>query len=559
MPVSLHASLLARLDRLGEARRVAEVASVIGREFDSALLGAALERERECLAPMLERLVESRVLQRRGGPGGEIYRFSHALIQDAALGMLPRERYRALHARVAAIIEERFPASAAAQPQVIAHHRTEAMQPEQAAGWWQRGAQQAMRRGAMEEALVQLRRGIALLQALPEDPAHAQAELDMQLLAGSALLSLRGHSALETGQAYDRARHLAERLPGQPQLRNAMHGQWSHAWMRGHIGLALERAEALLGQAQARESHGGLAIAWSAMGHSQFILGRFPEALESLERGLEYEAKTERDRRYGLALQATVISTRCYSAWARTFMGRLAEARRDLLATLAAAETAAFPFAVANAHYALGRYDYDTGADEACLARLRTTVALCEEHGIEYLAMAAKAIIGLLLGRHGDHAGGLALVREAVAWNRAAEALTFVPNYLGMEAKLTARAGDPWGALDGMSEAFAMMAESGARWESSVLLRQHGEILGRAGRAEAAEAHLRAAVATAEAQQATLFRLHAAIPLAALLARTGRGEAARATLDAALAPLAVAEEPVVLRARAALAVLQPLP
>ena len=207
VPVSLHASLLARLDRLGEARQVAEVASVIGREFDAALLGPVLDREADELAPMLERLVESRVLQRRGGAGGETYRFSHALIQDAALGMLPRERYRSLHARVADIIEARFPESAAAQPQVIAHHRTEAMQPEQAVAWWQRGAQQAMRRGAMEEALVQLRRGIALLQALPESPAHAQAELDMQLLAGNALLSLRGHSALETGQAYDRARH----------------------------------------------------------------------------------------------------------------------------------------------------------------------------------------------------------------------------------------------------------------------------------------------------------------------------------------------------------------
>ncbi|TDH62732.1 hypothetical protein E2C06_10025 [Dankookia rubra] len=559
VPVSLHASLLARLDRLGEARQVAEVASVLGREFDAALLAPVLDREAGILAPMLERLVESRVLQQRGEAGGKTYRFSHVLLQDAALSMLPRERYRSLHARVADIIEERFPASAAARPQVVAHHRTEAMQPEQAVAWWQRGAQQAMRRGAMEEALVQLRRGIALLQALPECPAHAQAELDMQLLAGAALLSLRGHSALETGQAYDRARHLAETLPGQPQLRNAMHGQWSHAWMRGHMGLALQRAEALLAQARARESHGGLAIAWSAIGHSQFILGRFPEALESLERGLDHDARTERDRRYGLALQATVISTRCYAAWARSFMGRLEEARRELLATLEAAEAATFPFALANAHYALGRYDYDTGAAEACIARLRTTLALCDEHGIEYLAMAAKAIIGLLLGRRGDHAGGLALIREAVAWNRATEALTFVPNYLGMEAELMARAGDTGSALQRMAEVFALMAESGAQWEKSVLLRQHGEILGRAGRPDAAEAALRDAVATAEAQQAALFRLHAAIPLAALLGRTGRAEAGRTTLDAALAPLAGAAAPVVLRARATLEALQLLP
>ena len=484
-----------------------------------------------------------------GGASGDTYRFRHALIQDAALGMMPRERYRALHARVADIVETRFPESAAARPQVIAHHRTEAMQPELAVAWWQRGAQQAMQRGAMEEALVQLRRGIALLQALPESEAHARAELDMQLLAGNALLSLHGHSALETGQAYDRARFLAERLPGQPQLRNAMHGQWSHAWMRGQMDLALERAEALLAHGRERESVGGLAIAWSAMGHSQFLLGRFGVALESLQRGLDYDARTERDRRYGMAAQATVISTRCYSAWARAFMGRLEEAGRDLVATLAAAEAATFPFAIANAQYALGRYHYDRGADEDCIDRMRMTVALCEEHEIEYLAMAAKPIIGLLLGRRGDLAGGLTLVREGVAWNRATEALAFVPNYLAMEAELLARAGDIDGALRRMAEGFPLMEETNAKWEQATLLRQRGEILRLAGRTAEAEADLRAAVATATAQRAALFGLHASIALAELLVETGRADAARAALDAALAPFAAETAPVVLRAR----------
>ena len=122
-----------------------------------------------------------------------------------------------------------------------------------------------------------------------------------------------------------------------------------------------------------------------------------------------------------------------------------------------------------------------------------------------------------------------------------------------------ARACDCVGALQRMMDAFALMAESGAQWEKSVLLRQHGEILDRAGRTEAAEAELRTAVATAAAQQAGLFRLHAAIALAALLARTGRGAEARATLELALAPMAAEAEPIVLRAGAALEALQPLP
>ncbi|NOG72045.1 AAA family ATPase [Roseicella sp. DB1501] len=551
VPVSLHASLLARLDRLGEARQVAEVASVIGREFDAALLAALLDRPAEALAPMLARLVESRVLQRH--PGGLRYRFRHALIQDAALGMLPRERYRSLHARVADIIERDFPASAAAQPQVIAHHRTEATQSALAVGWWLRGAQQALQRAAMEEALVQLRRGIALLRTLPEAEAHDRAELEMQLLAGNALLSLRGHSALETGEAYDRARQLAERLPGQPQLRNAMHGQWSHSWMRGRMDQAAERAEALLAQAAVRGSGAALATAHSAMGHTHFLRGRFATAIASLDEALAQDARTAGERSAGLAAQATVISTRCYAAWARAITGRLPEVRRDLAATLAAAEASGFPFAIAYGHYAIGRFDYDRGDEEACITRLRGAIALCEEHEVRYLDMAAKAIVGLLLGRRGEVEEGLALVRECIAWNRSMQAMTFVPSFLGMEAELMSITGDTGGALARMETGFGLLAESGAVWEEAVLLRQRGEIRRMAGQPAEAEADLRAALRVAAAQGARLFGLHAAQPLAELLAATGRAAEARSILLEALAPFAGETEPVVRRARTLLA------
>ncbi|WP_207191612.1 adenylate/guanylate cyclase domain-containing protein [Paracraurococcus ruber] len=549
VPVSLHASLLARLDRLGEARPVAEVASVIGREFDADLLALVMEREEDGLAPALERLVEFRLLQRQGGT----FRFRHALIQDAALSLLPRERYRTLHARVGDILEARFPEVAQAQPQVIAHHRAEAMQPEAAVAWWLRGAQQATARGAMEEALVPLRRGIALLQSLPESEAHARAELDMQLLAGNALLSLRGHSALETGQAYDRARALSESLPDRPQLRNAMHGQWSHAWMRGRIAQSLDRAGELLAVAQQRGSTGALSVAHGSLGHSLFVQGRFAEAVGHLELSLEHEDRSDRDRRYALSALVASLSTRCYWVWARAFMGRLEEVRRDLAAMTEAASASRVPFTTAYARYAVGRYDYDRGATDAAIAGLRATIAFCEEHEIQYLDSASKAIVGLLEGRRGDIAGGLALVRDAIAWNRGMEAMTYVPSYLGMEAELLALAGDPAAGLAKLEEAFALLGESGALWEQATLLRQRGEIHRQAGQEAAAEADLRAAVAAAEAQGALLFRLHAAQSLARLLAATGRTAEGCAALDTALRPFRAEAEPCVLQARALLA------
>jgi predicted ATPase len=207
------------------------------------------------------------------------------------------------------------------------------------------------------------------------------------------------------------------------------------------------------------------------------------------------------------------------------------------------------PFAIANAMYAIGRYDYDRGADEACIRRLRETIVLCEVHEVRYLDMASKAIVGLLTGRQGDIVGGLALVRECITWNRATEALTFVPNYLGMEAELLARGGEVTRGLACMQEAFDLMTESGSAWEQAGLLRQRGEILRLASRNDEAEADLRAAVTVAEAQEATLFRLRATMPLAELLAATGRSAEGYDMLAAALRPFAQEAEPVILQAR----------
>lgn len=323
--------------------------------------------------------------------------------------------------------------------------------------------------------------------------------------------------------------------------------------MRGRIALSMERAQTLLEAARSRDSGAALSVAYGSLGHSQFVLGRFPEALASLELALTHEDQTERDRRYAVAAQAMAISTRCYVVWARAFTGRLEEARRGLATMEEAAQRSRIPFAIANARYAFGRYDYDRGAEESCIARLRETIALCEEHEISYLDMASKAITGLLTGRRGDIAGGLALVRECVAWNRSVEAMTYVPGYLGMEAELMALGGDAEGGIVRLAEAFELLAESGAIWEKATLLRQRGEIQWRAGGLAEAEADLRAAVGLAEAQGAALFRLHAAMPLARLLATTGRTAEGRAALAAALAPFAAESEPVVLRARALLA------
>jgi class 3 adenylate cyclase len=543
VPPSLQASLLARLERVGGARRVAEAAAIIGREFEPALLASILGEDLQALGLQLDRLAAADLLQRQGA---DRFRFRHVLLQRAAVGLMPRDRYRSLHAQVAAALEG---GPGLATPQRIAQHWTEAGHWREALDWWLRGGDQAMARSAPAEALAQLRRARACLREEPEGEARLQAELDLELRMGDALLVLHGHGAEETGLAYDRARALSERLPGHPALLTAMHGQWSHAWMRGLIALSLERAEALLHVAEEAGSASGLIIAHSALAHSQLFLGRFRAAAESAVRSLAQHDPADRTRRHNLALQTTVISTRCYGAWARMFLGRTAGLREELALTLQAAERAGVPFAIANAGYALGLFDAVHGAEAAALARLRATERLCAEQEIGFLTLTAGAMAALLEGRLGDPAAGLAEIRRVVAGSQEASLFGLLPHFLGIEAELLARAGDPGAGLARLAEAEARMLKTGALWEEAPLLCRRGDMLAALGAAVDAEATWRAALAVAERQEAALFTLRAALALAAQLVRTGRAAEARRMLAAALGPFRQVEEPVVQQAR----------
>ncbi|MCB4820968.1 ATP-binding protein [Roseicella aerolata] len=546
VPASLQASLLARLERVGGARRVAEVAAIIGREFEPALLASILGGDLPALGLQLDRLAAADLLQRQGA---DRFRFRHVLLQRAAVGLMPRDRYRSLHAQVAAALEG---GPGLATPQRIAQHWTEAGHRREALAWWLRGADQALARSAPAEALAQLRRVRECLDEEPEGEARLQAELDLELRMGDALLVLHGHGAAETGLAYDRARALSERLPGHPALLTAMHGQWSHAWMRGLIPLSLERAEALLRVAEEAGSPSGLTIAHSALAHSQLFLGRFRAAAGSAARSLAQHDPADRTRRHDLALQTTVISTRCYGAWARMFLGRTAGLREELALTLQAAERAGVPFAIANAGYALGLFDAEHGAEATALARFRATARLCAEQEIGFLTLTAGAMAALLAGRLGDPAAGLAEIRGVVAGSQETSLFGLLPHFLGIEAELLARAGDPAAGLARLAEAEARLRETGALWEEAPLLCRRGELLAALGEAAGAEAAWRAALAVAERQEAALYTLRAALALAGQLARTGRVAEARRMLAAALGPFGMVQEPVVQRARALL-------
>ena len=210
VPASLHASLMARLDRLGPAKEMAQIGSAIGREFSHALLAAVARKPEAELGSALDRLVQAGLLSRQGVPPQASYLFKHALVQDAAYGMLLREPRRALHARIAETLESRFAETAESQPEILAHHCTEAGLIEKAAGLWGKAGQRSLARSALVEAAAQLTRALDLLATLPGTPALRREQIKLQVTLVAPLMHVKGYAAAETRAAAEQARSLIE-------------------------------------------------------------------------------------------------------------------------------------------------------------------------------------------------------------------------------------------------------------------------------------------------------------------------------------------------------------
>ena len=210
VPASLHASLMARLDRLGSAKEVAQVGAAIGREFSHALLGAVAGKPEAELASALERLIAAGLLFRQGVPPHANYLFKHALVQDAAYGTLLREPRRALHARIAETLESQFAEIAENQPELLARHCTEAGRIENAARLWGKAGQRSLERSALVEAVEQLRRALDQIAILPATPALRREQIKLQVALITPLMHTKGHAAAATKAAAERARLLIE-------------------------------------------------------------------------------------------------------------------------------------------------------------------------------------------------------------------------------------------------------------------------------------------------------------------------------------------------------------
>jgi predicted ATPase len=309
IPATLHDSLMARLDRLATAKPVAQLGATIGRQFAYELLRAVAPMDEAALQEALGKLVEAELLYRRGLPPRATYLFKHALIQEAAYQSLLKSTRQQYHQQIAQMLAEQFPNVATTQPELLAHHCTEAGLLAQAVPYWLQAGQQATERSANVEAVSHLTKGLELLESLPDKSGYAEQELALQVALGAPLSILRGNAALEVEHAYARALTLCQQAGDDQQRWSAMVGLWRCYLARASFQKARETGKRCLVLAQRVQDPMLLQEAHLMLGSILLYIGNLSSARVHLEQGImRYDPQRRRSLTFSRATDLGVVS-----------------------------------------------------------------------------------------------------------------------------------------------------------------------------------------------------------------------------------------------------------
>jgi class 3 adenylate cyclase/predicted ATPase len=533
IPTTVQDSLMARLDRLGSAKAVAQLGATLGREFRHDVLQAVSVLEDDALARELGQLEEAELVSRRGDPPQATYVFKHALVQDTAYQSLLRSTRQQYHRQVAQVLVERFPETAETQPEVLAQHYTGAGMALEAITHWQRAGQRTMERSANVEAVSHFTQGLELVAKLPEGPERAGLELMLQAPLGFALVFTRGYAAPEVERTFSRVRALCEQLGQPPQLYPALYGLWSFAIVRSQYDSAHQLGTLLLSLGE-QQGDPGLVLEAHACLALIALFGRadLSAAREHFERALaiyDPEAHAAHSVAFGQDPGVLCLS---YGAWALWLLGHPDQALASHRRALALAEQRGHAHSRA---YALG-----VGASFRQLRRepalalelAETSIAYATERGFPVWVMAAAYTRGWALNEQGRCQEALAQLRAAIEGWRTIGAQLTRPHQLGLLARTHMGLGEIEAGLAAAAQGLAEARQTGEAYYEAELLRIQAELhLAKAPPDETqAEAALARSLARARAQGARAWELRTATTLARLWRRQGKPAEARALL-----------------------------
>jgi class 3 adenylate cyclase/tetratricopeptide (TPR) repeat protein len=531
VPATLHASLMARLDRLGPmAKEIAQIGAAIGREFSYELLAAAAQRTDMGLRDGLRRLVDAGLVFQRGTPPEATFLFKHALVQDTAYSMLLRAPRRALHARIAQALEERFPTLMDTQPEILAQHCTAAGLLEKAVEYWCRAGRQAEAKGALVEAISQLKRGLCLVADLPITQKRARQELELQLALAGALRSVKGFWHPEVAETFDRARSLVLESGEVGTLSHfsVLFGLFGTKFHGGQPRVGIEHAKEFLSLAQSGTDVGVLVAGYQILGLALITVGDYPTGFSLLEQGAElYRSEKHRMAPFQIASDpgVTMLGSWAWGLWHRGYPSRATDLAQEVL--VYARRQAAHPY------HSLGLALHILGMMAIAARRMseaeefgNEAVSLGNQHGFTTPLGCGLILQGWAQAQRGENGGAAAKIREGLA---VAGLLSYKPIFLGMLAETLALTDKIKEGLAVLAEALALAEACGARGNDAELQRLRGDFLRRLPSPDwtEIEASYRTALRIAHEQCTRGFELRAAVSLAHLLGDRGRGGEAR--------------------------------
>lgn len=476
IPSTLQDSLMARLDRLGEAKAVAQLGAVLGRELSRELLSAVDVHPEPVLERSLRRLVEAELLVSR--EGGEVYTFRHALIQDTAYASLLRKTRRDLHGRIARTLQERFPDRAEAQPELLARHFAGAGEAAPAVDLLAVAAQRSLGRSANREALRQIERGLDVLAELPDGAETHRRELTLQAARGPALTALEGFGAPEVAAAHHRALELCGEVERSPELFWVTWGLWAFYFMRVELDQARSLAERLEELADSEDGIDLSMEAHYAVGATHFCLGEFGAAFRRLEQALAVESPEGTSAAIAATGQDLGVAARSYLAMTLWHLGRDDEATTRAREALDKARGDGQPFMLNLALLLTACLDQFRRDRSRVAIHAGESLELAREHGF-FSAFQAEVLLGwgrVLDGAEFEEREKL-LERMEGHWQqtRAAGALLSETHILSMVAEGHLAHGAPEVAHRLLDEALEAARQRGERYWEAELLRLRGE------------------------------------------------------------------------------------
>jgi class 3 adenylate cyclase/tetratricopeptide (TPR) repeat protein len=539
IPSTLRDSLTARLDRLGSAKSLAQLASILGREFEYRLLQVVCDLPEPELEEQLAALNRAEIIQQRGIPPRSHYIFKHALIQEAAYDTLLKSTRQQHHKRVAEAYVDRFPEVAQSRPELVAHHYSRALVPEAAVTFWQQAGELAVARSGYHEALGHLRAALEQIELVPDSEARAKTELGLRVKIGPALIALLGMGSAETGGNYARACQLADGRGNLPERFMAMWGDWLYKTTSGQLAAASQRSEDLVSLGQKLGDDEYLLQAHHSRWTNLFTLGNVAVARADTLQGIRlYDRDRFQHHKHLYGGHDPGVCAYGVGANAAWCTGHTAEALRFAEATASIGRDLDHPFSLTLAHMWRVYAFYCAREHGRTRVAGEELAATCQKHGFRQFLGTGLILSGASRTAQGDTEFGLKLVEEGLKEYRTSGQLSQYPVSLTISGEAHLRVGNNARALDLFSEAVERSEKSQLGWLRSEIQRLQAEALLQSGQIGIGDAILRvdAASRLAREQGALALEWRAVTVLGRLLTQNGRHAQARERLQAVCDP-----------------------